>query len=546
MGLISQAVERAIPITRAPRTGAIQTTEGTVATVGGMASMRQVGPQGVSLYRTWATQGELVRSAIDHKLGQLTKAEWDLVPFQDNMRAPDKGLMRRMREILSQPNPGEDGLDTFFQQLGEDLYTLDAGPFEKERIVRGEIVYLWPVDGAHIKVDRFWNGDPRSPRYFYVPRPDVSVPFLNMDLGYTKVHHRTYSPMGVPPLETLKNVITAELNGSMYNDRQVTQAAPDGIMDLGENARPDQVEAFKALWNTLIAGKSMMAFWGGTKSAKFIPFKVNNREMQFIEWQEYLVRKLCAVFHLSPQDLGFSFDINKSTGEVQQGITDDRSLYPLMRVQSVMTSQFCWDPAWGGMANNIAFRFTAVTDRQSKALAETQKLSLAGLPSETVNEARKKQGKPPIGDPADPDNVYNKLMANTPQGMVLLEDVMTARELANRKVAAPTNGAPKQIPASTQKADVDEAASRGVLAAIRAMSDPPTVNVEAPSVTVQPADVIVESPDVIVDTSGFEKSIAELRAVVLAQPKPTIVTRREVVRDANGRIVEVIDHREEA
>ena len=555
MGLISQTISRALPIERARSTSVARTDAGTLATVGGMSSLRKVGPQGIEQYRNWAVHGELVRAAIDIKIGQLAKAEWDLVPFDHDGRKPDTGLMERMREILVQPNPGEDALGTFWQQLGEDLFTLDAAPFEKERIVRGEVIWLWPVDGAHIKVDRFWSGDPQSPRYFYAPRQDVSVPLLNMNIGYGKMHHRTYSPLGIPPLETLKNTINAELNSSMYNDRQVTQAAPDGIMDLGENARPDQVETFKSLWNTLIAGKSMMAFWGGTKSAKFIPFKTTNREMQFSEWQEYLVRKLCAVLHLSPQDLGFSFDINKSTGEVQQAMVDDRTLFPLSRMQDVMTSQFCWDPAWGGPSNNIAFRFVAVSDRQSKALAETQKLTLAGMPSETVNEARRRQGKNPMGDPNSDGNPFNKLMANTPQGLVLLDDIPTARELAMRKQPTTTpGGPPKTEPKAVPKAastDLADTASMGVLAAIKALTDPPVIKVESPTVNVSPPDVHyappdinVEAPTVNVDTTAFSEAVSELRETVLTK-KTTVLLRREVKRDASGRIVEVVDHRQE-
>ena len=572
MGLIGQQLSRAVPVQRA-RTGAASTAAMS-ATASGLTANRRERPSGAQLYRSWAVHGELVRAALDVKIGQLTKAEWDLVPFDRTGRTPDVGLMNRMKEILMQPNPGEDGLDTFFQQLGEDLFTLDAAPFEKERLVRGEVIWLWPVDGNHIGVDKLWNGDPNMPRYFYQPAVDVNVPFRNTDMGYIKMHHRTNSVMGIPPLETLKHAVTAELNGSMYNDKQVTQAAPDGIMDLGENARPDQVESFKALWNTLIAGKSMMAFWGGTKSAKFIPFKNNNRDMQFIEWQEYLVRKICAVLHLSPQDLGFSFDINKSTGEVQQAMTDDRTLFPLARVQNVMTSQFCWDPAWGGPSNNIAFRFTAVTDRQSKALAETQKLTLAGMPSETVNEARRRQGKSPMGDPNSEENPYNKLMANTPQGLVLLEDIPTARELAMRKVPKPGETAG---PPATTKLLIEKAfeAQPDLVEMIKALPTPqtPDVSVTGPTINmpeikipdvkvdvlppdvkvdVAPPEIKVEAPivnvsppevNVAVDTTDFVRALDELRAGLEHVQRP--IVRREVIRDANGRITEVVDHREE-
>ena len=594
-----------MPVEKGPRAGAAASSSGMLATASNMASMRRVGPSNAQVYRNWAIHGELVRAALDIKIGQLVDAEWELVPFDTNGKTPDRGLMNRMYEILAQPNPGEESIGTFLQAVGEDLWTIDAAPFEKERTLRGDLLWMWPVDGSSIKVDRLWGGNPNEPRYYFVPQPDVAVPLLNADLGYMKMHNRSYSPLGIPPLETLKNTITAELNGSMYNDRQVTQAAPDGIMDLGENARPDQVESFKALWNSLIAGKSMMAFWGGTKSAKFIPFKNANREMQFIEWQEYLVRKLCAVMYLSPQDLGFSFDINKSTGEVQQSQTDDKGAFGLKRVQDVMTTQFCWDQSFGGRANNIAFRYRAVSVRVRKQTAETHKITLAGMPEQTINEGRRDMGLPPIGDPRDPENPFNQLMANTSQGLVRLDDIPTARELAERSTTPPDpsgGGEPKKEPPK----QIEE---RGLVELTKGITDlstavasrPVSVVIEKGAVAVEnheaerPVnvsldvgridDVVDEIRSVAGEVRDVAKSISELPApVVNVEPvvlEPTVIpapevlleptsvdltpvvdavksleqaiskpreegpiVRREVKRDANGRIIEVIDHRE--
>ena len=82
--------------------------------------------------------------------------------------------------------------------------------------------------------------------------------------------------------------------------------------------------------------------------------------MQFDEWMSS-VRVLCAVFHISPQDLGFTFDINKSTGEVQQENTESNGALPSSRWQDFMTAEVCQDPMFGGIANNIKFQFRAVS-----------------------------------------------------------------------------------------------------------------------------------------------------------------------------------------
>ena len=48
----------------------------------------------------------------------------------------------------------------------------------------------------------------------------------------------------------------------------------------------------------------MIGFWGGTKAAKFIPFRGSNREAQFIEYLTWEAAKIAIVLQLSPQDLG--------------------------------------------------------------------------------------------------------------------------------------------------------------------------------------------------------------------------------------------------
>jgi len=431
MGVITNAL-----VSRAP-SALVKRVAGPANGTSALASFnstRRIGKSNPELYRNWATYNPWIRAGFDIRSGQLQRAEWDLVPFDRDRPKPDRGKVARIREVLEQPNPGDPSFATFIAAVAEDMLSLDAGSIEKERMVRGEVIYLWPTDGGAIKVDRLWPGNPNVARYYFCPDPQTEIPLLNSDLTYIKIHNRSNSPVGISYLETLRMTVDAELSNMLYNARSVKQAAPDGVMDLGENARSDQVEAFKAFWDSEIAGMGMMSFWGGTKNAKFIDFHKSNVDMQMMEWTIYLVRQIAAVLQLQPQDLGLTFDVNRASGEVQQQNTEDRGLRTILgTVQDYITSEICWDPGWGGRDNNIAFRYRAVSDRQSLQKAQTHRLTLAGMPSQTVNEARKEIGLPPIGDPMDESNPYNQLMANTAQGLVTLEKIPSAYELAMRK-----------------------------------------------------------------------------------------------------------------
>ena len=405
----------------------------------------KVGKTSGALFRNWAEHSEWVRAAINVRKAQVSSAEWDVVAF-DQSKPFDEGKQAELRALFNRPNLAVESFRSWVEPIIEDILVLDAGVIEKERTLGGGIAYLHAVDGAKVKVSALWDGDPDETRYYWVPAPQYEVPFLNSDLVYVMANPRTYSVMGLSPLETLKNTVDAEVNGSQYNHRQVTNAAPDGMLDLGEGARPEQVDAFKSYWQYEVAGKGAMAFIGGTKGAKFFPFRGSNRDMQYREWLDYLVRKICAVYLISPQDLGLTFDINRATSETQMEMTEDRGLRPLLAlVQDYFTREIVWDDAYGGNENNLAFRFTRLNIKESMSKANINKLALAGMPYKSVNEARMDEGRAPMGDPNSEDNPYNQLMANTPLGVVILDEIPSAREVSidNKQPAPSSEQSPK-------------------------------------------------------------------------------------------------------
>lgn len=406
-----------------------------------------------ALFRNWAEHSEWIRAAINIRRQQVSSAEWDIVQFDPDVKTDNKRLARQIKRLFDRPNPAMDSFRSFIEPIVEDILVLDAGCIEEVRNLRGQTTELWPVDGAQVRVSTYWDGDPDEPRYFWYPDGFERAQWLNDELVYIMENPRTYLPVGLSKLETLKMTIDAELAGHEYNRRQVAQAAPDGVFDLGEGVRPEQVEEFESYWHSEIAGRGATAFIGGSKGAKFIPFRASNRDMQFLEWQIFLVRKVCAVFGLSPQDLGLTMDVNRANAEQQAENTEDRGLRPLLAlIQDYLTREIVWDPAFGGPDNNLAFRFTRLNLKESLNKAKINELALAKVPWKTINEARKEDGREPIGEDGD------VLMFNTSTGVVKLEDVPTAREVLEAKKPAPTpSGAPGSNSASsTPKKKSDE------------------------------------------------------------------------------------------
>ena len=395
----------------------------------------RVGKANVQLFRNWSEHSEWVRAAINIRKSQIAAADWDIVPYDKTNATVSMELQAKIKRLFDRPNPALDSFRSFIEPVIEDILVLDAGVIEEVRNLRGQVAQLWGVDGGTIRVNAMWDGsDPNEARYYWYPDNQERARFLNDDMVYIMANPATYRVIGLSPLETLKLTIDAELSGQTYNHRQVVNAAPDGMLDLGEGARPEQVAAFQAYWQAEVAGKGAMAFLGGTKNAKFVPFRSTNRDMQFLEWQTYLVRKIAAVFGLSPQDLGLTADVNRATADVQQENTEDRGLRPLLAlIQEYLTREIVWDEAFGGAANNLCFRFTRLNLKESLARAQMYKLALAGVSYLTINEVRIDSGREPL----DGDQ-YDQPLVVTPTGAVSLADVPSAREALEGTPTAPS------------------------------------------------------------------------------------------------------------
>lgn len=446
MGIFTSAIERRLGnrIERSYRTSPKRTPSSAAAVI---PNNGRVGKSGVAGFRRWARGSEFVRTAHNILKGDVSGAEWVIAKADPDGPDPGVRLKQEITRLFREPDDGH-SFKSFVEPYIEDILTLDAGSVEKDRSLDGRLRQLHYTDGGEIKVNAYWDGDPDEARYFWYPGNEERAAFKNRDFVYTMSNALTYHPLGISPLETLQMSVDALLYGDDYNARQLKGAAPDGVMDLGEGAGQDQVDDFRSYWDAEIAGKGAIGFIGGTKGAQFIQLRGTNRDMQYLEWLEWLARKVAIVYGLSPQDFGFLHDINRANAEQQSENSDDRGSRPLMSLlQDEFTRKIVWDPSFGGSANNLAFRFTALNLKENLKKAQINKLALAGVPWKTPNEARREDGREPLkGDQ------YDKLIMATPVGAVSLDSIMTASEAMKKPEPAPAqDGSPEAAaPASRE------------------------------------------------------------------------------------------------
>lgn len=364
--------------------------------------------------RRWSRNNPWIRAAVNLRRTQISRAKWDIVST-DAGDSADPRTVQKLRDLFRRPNPKGDSWRSFIEPVIEDILVLDQGAIEVEkkvgsRVGADPIAYLWNKDAARIAFDTTWDGrDENKPRYYELDGAGKQVAiYKNDELIVVIANPVTYSPIGLSPLEVLAETIAADLDAAAYNAKAVSQAAPPGVLHLGEGVRPDQVDSFKAYWEAEVAGKSQIAITGGGKGMQWLPLAASNRDMQFMEWQVYLARKICAVFAVQPQDIGISFDINKSTAETNAAFTYDNGIVPLAE----LIAEYLTREIVARYDADLRFVFTEIGRTAQQTIAEYNKMALGGLPWLRINDALRERGQDGIGEIGD------QILFQTPKGYV--------------------------------------------------------------------------------------------------------------------------------
>jgi HK97 family phage portal protein len=364
--------------------------------------------------RRWSRNNPWIRAAVNLRRTQISRAKWDIVS-NDAGDSPDPRTVQKLRDLFRRPNPKGESWRSFIEPVIEDILVLDQGAIEIEkkvgsRVGADPIAYLWNKDAARIAFDTTWDGrDESKPRYYELDSAGKQLAvYKNDELIVVIANPVTYSPIGLSPLEVLAETIAADLDAAAYNAKAVSQAAPPGVLHLGEGVRPEQVDSFKAYWEAEVAGKSQIAITGGGKGMQWLPLAASNRDMQFMEWQVYLARKICAVFAVQPQDIGISFDVNKSTSETGAAFTYDNGIVPLAE----LIAEYLTREVVARYDSDLRFVFTEIGRTAQQTIAEYNKMALGGLPWLRINDALRERGQDGIGEIGD------QILFQTPKGYV--------------------------------------------------------------------------------------------------------------------------------
>lgn len=302
----------------------------------------------ISTEKTEAVQLKIKQMLTQSEKSVLAHIEEKHVNFYIKRNLDVKNILT----FLKRPDPyfSETNDWTYILSLVlEDILTIDRGVLLKIRDEHGKLIALTPLDGTTVKpvLD-----EETGKVLYYVQEVDNAIVNEYLDRRDVILFRQNLTPdtyfygYSVPPIEILYKAILSDIfidKGNLDYYRK-GGSIPEGIItveppqvkdsDVYPQLSREQLESIQRQLQAIMMGDyTQVPILSGGKFT-WIDFKGKRRDMQFKELAEYVARKICAVYQVSPQDVGILEGVNRATAEVMASMTKAKGLEPLLATMS--------------------------------------------------------------------------------------------------------------------------------------------------------------------------------------------------------------------
>lgn len=360
-------------------------------------------PEGRISYRVlrnFSVHYPIARSCIDYLKTKIIKLNWAIAKKDeaDELDTNDSRVLL-LNDFIESPLGERTHYRNLIDAILEDYFVMGSFSLERMRTRGGQFLNeLKLVDTATIKlkVDEFGRMPSPPDTAFVQYIRGKKVTELNQDeLIYIKRSNRTNTIYGLSPIESIIIQAESAIKGSIYNLKWFSDGnVPEGFGELPESWTQKQIKTFQKYFDSILAGnpRFQRRIKMVPKGFKYSPIKKPD-DIGYEKFELWLLQLTCTVFGIPPQDIGFTHQINKSSGETQAEKGQERGMKPVVQ----MLEEF-----WSDIVQNdfgykdLKFVYTDVDPVDKKLEAEIDSIRLAdGVIS--ADEIRAQEGKEPIG-----------------------------------------------------------------------------------------------------------------------------------------------------
>jgi len=339
----------------------------------------------------------VVRRAINVIKDRIAAMDWQ-VRVRRGARQSEivdaKEKLRALRRTLEEPNAA-DSFRTLIEQAIEDALTGGYGAIEME--ATGDATrpaLLWPVDGASIRVNAKWDGQPETPRYTQVELGQVGagVDLRDDQLMYIRMNPRSFTPFGLGPLEVAFETVNQFLSAHRFAGKLAANAVAQYALWLNE-ATPVQHDRLIRWWQDEIEGTGRVPLLSTEQKPEVLRFAQGTDADLRLAWQEFLIRMIANAFGLPPLMLGLEMDVNRSTAEEMADEAFRGAISPLALSLAGHITRDLFAKCIGWRDFEFVFNDLSARDEDMELNVQVKLLAAGVL---TVDEVRAMRGLGPL------------------------------------------------------------------------------------------------------------------------------------------------------
>lgn len=328
----------------------------------------------------------------------------------------------------------ETNFESFLRMLVRDSLIYDQACFEVIKSRGGQIAGFMNVDSSTIRrtkrtKEELKEGrrDPKRAQFVQVVKNKTITEFQADELCFGIRRPRSdlrFHGYGFPELEECVGLITNLLNSDMYNASNFTNGiSASGIIAIRSKMQPQLFRSFRREFYNMLSGPSQAKKTpliqldpDSNEDVRSINLSASNKDMEYSEWKNYMIKSICAIFQVDPMEIGFKFgNENQKSSFSQESsrekvlLSKEKGLRPLLRAIQSWLNKY--------IVERLDSRFEIVfTGLDSSPPEQLLKIAIQKVKTfMTVNEVRALYDLEPIetGD-VILDPTYLKMLSQTP------------------------------------------------------------------------------------------------------------------------------------
>lgn len=390
----------------------------------------------LSAYDLWTyyLSDSWIRACVDKIVKEVVKYTPTIVPKETGEEISDETWehVAEVQELLDNPNDKIESFDDIRRKYLRDILIYDASAVE---IVKGEESgkprELYDLCGPDIVLNVDEHGNFKKdkegkdlPAYKLksLKKSAGEWPKFNKDeVIYMMQYPQAGSIYGLSPIETLWVEIDNDIEAAEFNSKILKHSGMlSGVLAFPGMAN-DKLKKNKIYWEREIKRKGQKLIVTNNPDVKFIKLSESQKDMQFLEYQKWLLNKIMAVYGMQPIVLGV---IDPTTGKLnskeQREQFKQDAVLPLLKLEAHRFTDVLLRQAFGYDDIEFAHEDPAVEIDEEFQLDKVVKLGKLGVI--LIDEAREMVGLEPL-----PDN-QGQVLISTGKLAQLVESVEKSDE----------------------------------------------------------------------------------------------------------------------